>query len=197
MRAILLLLTTLALLWPAAAEAAVRIDFRSRDTDSRFPHAFVVLTGVIDATGKAVDDNYGFTLLETINVSILLRPADGQIHSVRPTDIPNSNLHFSLTLSDEEYQKVVDMVMVWRRLPQPSYRLHQRNCVTFVQAMATLLGLDASMRSGLDLKPHSFLDSVRDRNRDLILARGGAVGPISPPVTIAAAAAGATPQPAN
>ena len=175
MRPILQLLAVLVLLWPSEAFAAVRMDFRSRDSDSRFPHAFIVLTGVVDATGEKVSANYGFTLKETINVTILAVPADGQIHAVRDADIPKSNLHFSLILSDGEYAQVMAKVEEWRNLPQPSYRLRERNCVTFVSEMAALLGLDGSMVRGLELKPHGFLDSVRDRNAERILARGGEV----------------------
>jgi hypothetical protein len=205
-RLILRLLIVLAVLWPAEVLAAVRIDFRSRDSDSRFPHAFVVLTGTVDATGEKVHGNYGFTLLETINITVLAVPAGGQIHAVRDADIPNSNLHFSLILSDEEYAKVVAMVAEWRNLPQPSYRLRERNCVTFVAQMATLLGLDGSMVAGLELKPHGFLDSVRDRNTQRILTRGGQVFETTPaarrtrvakaamPVDVAAAPAAAAGQ---
>lgn len=180
MRLIIPILFVLALLWPAEALAAVRIDFRSRDSDSRFPHAFVVVTGIVDSTGEKVHANYGFTLLETINITVLAVPAAGQIHAVRDTDISTSNLHFSLILSDEEYAKVTAMVEAWRNLPQPSYRLRERNCVTFVADMATLLGLDGSMVAGLELKPHGFLDSVRDRNAERILARGGQVFETTP-----------------
>lgn len=188
MRLVLQLIVVLALLWPAEALAAVRIDFRSRDSDSRFPHAFVVLTGTVDSTGEKVHANYGFTLLETINITVLAVPADGQIHAVRDADIPNSNLHFSLILTDEEYARVMAKVEEWKALPQPSYRLRERNCVTFVADMATLLGLDGAMVRGLELKPHGFLDSVRDRNARLILARGGEVFETSPAVRRAMAA---------
>ena len=173
MRLILQLLAALALLWPAEALAAVRIDFHSRDSDRRFPHAFIVLTGAVDSTGETVNANYGFTLKETISVTILAQPADGMMHAVRDSDIPNSNLHFSLMLTDEEYARVMSLVKEWEALPQPSYVLRERNCVTFVSHVATLLGLDGSIAAGLELKPHGFLDSVRDRNAQRILARGG------------------------
>jgi hypothetical protein len=181
-RLILQFLAVLALLWPVEALAAVRIDFRSRDSDSRFPHAFVVVTGTVDSTGEKVAANYGFTLSETINITILAVPAGGMIHAVRDADIFTSNLHFTLILTDQEYAKVIAMVEEWRNLPQPSYRLRERNCVTFVAQVATLLGLDGSMVAGLELKPHGFLDSVRDRNAARILARGGFVYETTPEV---------------
>ena len=140
----------------------------------------MVVTGTVDSTGEKVHANYGFTLLETINVTVLAVPAAGQIHAVRDADIPSSNLHFSLILTDEEYAKVMAMVETWKTLPQPSYRLRERNCVTFVAHAATLLGLDGSMVRGLELKPHGFLDSVRDRNAERILARGGFVYETTP-----------------
>jgi len=174
-RLILQCLAALAVLWPVDALAAVRIDFRSRDSDTRFPHAFVVVTGVLESTGEKVHANYGFTLKETINITILAVPAEGEIHAVRDADIPASNLHFSLILTDEEYARVLAKVEEWRTRPQPSYRLREANCVTFVAEVASALGLDGSMVRGLELKPHGFLDSVRDRNATRILARGGEV----------------------
>ena len=43
------------------ASAAVEIAFHSRELGGSFPHAFVRMTGTVDATGEPVDLAYGFT----------------------------------------------------------------------------------------------------------------------------------------
>lgn len=180
MRLILQLLAVLALLWPAEALAAVRIEFRSRDSDTRFPHAFVVLSGTVDATGEAVDASYGFTPIGVLTPAILTTPAVGHVKGVKAEDIARSNLHFAFAVSDEEYGRVLAVVEEWRTLPQPSYRLRGRNCLDFVAAVAFALNLDASMVKGLEWKPRGFLNTVGARNADRIAARGGqafAAGP--------------------
>jgi len=178
-RLILQWLAVLVLLWPAEALGAVRIDFHSRDYDRRFPHAFVVLTGTVDATGEAVDASYGFTPIGQISPAILAGPAEGHVNPITAADIAKANLHFSIVLTDEEYARVMARVAEWKALPQPSYRLRERNCITFVADIAAVLGLDAAMVKGLEWKPHGFLDSVRDRNARAILARGGEVFAVS------------------
>ena len=54
-----LLLLCAGLTNPARAE--VIVSFYSHDFGDRFPHAFVVLRGKIDATDEVIDDKYGFT----------------------------------------------------------------------------------------------------------------------------------------
>lgn len=197
MRLILQCLAVLVLLWPGGAVAAVRIDFQSRDYDRRFPHAFVVLTGTLDATGEAVDASYGFTPIGQLSPAILAGPAVGHVLPIKAPDIAKSSLHFSMVLTDAEYARVTATVAAWKAMPQPSYRLRERNCIHFVADVAAALGLDAAMVRGLELKPHGFLDSVRDRNAELIRARGGEVFPVSRGARRAVTAQAAPSQPAT
>ena len=111
--------------------------------------------------------------------AILAAPAEGHVNPIKAADIAGGSLHFSMVLSDAEYAAVMAKVAEWKALPQPSYRLRERNCIHFVADIAAVLGLDAAMVRGLELKPHGFLDSVRDRNAQLIRARGGEVFPVS------------------
>jgi len=191
MRILALALAALTLLWPSLADAAVRIDFRSRDTDTRVPHGFVTVSGTLDATGEEVKGSYGWTLGVPISPIVLTTPVEGLVYSVKDKDIAKSNLHFSLVLTDAEYESVLALIKEWEALPQPSYRLFSRNCVTFLSALATRLGLEAAIPSGLELKPHSFLDSVLERNRPLIVARAPSEAPAT---TTAAAEAAPAPQ---
>lgn len=151
------------LFWAAPAPAAVEINFHSKDFGVTFPHAFIVLSGTVDETGEPVDANYGFTVRHLIGPSILFGRVQGTIESVDSGFVEHSNRHFAMTLTDEQYRAVMALVERWRTLPQPSYSLDRRNCVTFVAEVASLLGLEAETR-GLMRRPRAFLDRVRERN---------------------------------
>lgn len=153
--------------WPAAA--AVEIRFHSKDFGATFPHAFIVLEGTLDATGERIEANYGFTVRHLIGPSILFGPVQGEVISEGRAYIEGSNLHFSIALTDDQYRAVMSVVEHWRALPQPSYRLDRRNCVSFVAEIARTLGLEADP-SGLMRRPRAFLDRVADRNRTLLAA---------------------------
>lgn len=176
MRNLLRLFVLLLLMAPAPALAAVEIAFYSKDADVRFPHAFIVVRGTVDSTGEVVDEDYGFTA-EQVSPAVLWGPIRGEIISNHPGRyIAASNRHFAFVLSDAEYFMVMDLVERWRALPQPSYRLDDRNCLFFVAEAAALLGLEATPPPDLVRKPNSFLTWVARRNRDLIARRqAGAV----------------------
>lgn len=156
---------------PTAAPAAVEIVFKSRAFGETFPHAFVVLSGTIDATGERVETNYGFTVRHLIGPSVLLGPVQGHVIREPREQAANGRPHFSLTLSDEEYHRVMTLVARWRALPQPSYELNRRNCVTFVAEIAATLGLDAVPDRSTQTRPQAFLERVRQTNAAVIAAR--------------------------
>ena len=156
-------------LWIAPAQAAVEISFHSKDLGTSFPHAFIVLTGTVDATGEPVNANYGFTVRNAVGPSVLLGRVRGVVDSVGPNYIEHSNRHFSMVLTDDQFQQLLALVERWHRLPQPSYSLDRRNCVTFVAEVAVLLGLEADTH-GLMRRPRAFLDRVRERNAPRIAA---------------------------
>ena len=159
----LLALLALFRAWAAPAHGAVEIEFHSKDFGVSFPHAFIVLTGTVDATGEAVDANYGFTVRHLIGPSVLFGRVQGVVESVGRDYVEHSNHHFSMRLTDEQYAQVMALVEHWRSLPQPSYSLDRNNCVSFVAEVAALLGLEADPH-GLMRRPKAFLDRVRERN---------------------------------
>ena len=171
MRALILALF-LALV-PAAARAAVEVAFYSRDAEVDFPHAFVTLKGTLDATGEAVDANFGFTPRH-ISPAVLMGSVGGKVVSVDAAYIALSNRHFAVVLSDDQYRAVMAQVEAWRNRPQPNYNLNRRNCVNFVAELAAAAGIDGSPEPGLMKKPKSFLNLLRDRNAPVIAARAGA-----------------------
>ena len=114
-------------------------------------------------TGAGSDTNYGFTAAR-VSPAILAGPVKGKIQTVDPHYVSRSKLHFSLTLTDEQYRAVLAVVEKWRAAPQPSYRLNSSNCVHFVAEVAQALGLDAPPDPKLMKKPNSFLENVTREN---------------------------------
>ncbi len=171
-RSSLFMLLVLLLMRAAPAAAAVEISFHSKDFGTSFPHAFIVLTGTVDATGEPVNANYGFTVRNLVGPSVLLGRVRGVVDHVGPDYIAHSNRHFSMVLTDDQFRQLLALVERWHQLPQPSYSLDRRNCVTFVAEVALLLGLEADTR-GLMRRPRAFLDRVRDRNAERIAAAAG------------------------
>jgi hypothetical protein len=162
-----LLLVILLLGWSVPASAAVEIHFYSKDLAKSFPHGFVRLTGTVEPTGQPIDVNYGFTPVR-LAPSILMGPVKGKIQTVSARYVARSVRHFSLQLDDAQYRTVMAVVEQWRTLPQPSYRLESRNCVSFVAAMAEALGLKAPVVPHLMKKPKSYLQKVTADNQLLI-----------------------------
>jgi hypothetical protein len=157
------------------AQAAVEISFHSKDLGATFPHAFIALEGTLDSTGEPVSGNYGFTVRHLLGPSVLFGPVQGTMISESAAYVAGSNHHFTLVLTDEQYRAVMALVERWRALPQPSYSLSRRNCITFVAEVAALLGLSADT-SGLMRRPRAFLDRVARQNSAAIAAFARSAG---------------------
>ncbi len=161
------LLLAFLLLWGAPAAAAVQIAFYSRELGgNNFPHAFVQLSGTVDATGERVDTSYGFTA-HTVTPAVLFGSVRGEVVVEGEGYISRSNRQFALTLTDEQYRTVMAVVERWRALPQPSFNRHRSNCVLFVSAIAQALGLQVDNSQRLVSRPRSFLLRVRELNPQL------------------------------
>ena len=171
MRALLALLLVFG--WALPAGAAVRLDFYSRHQARHFPHAFVVLQGALDDTGEPVDANYGFTPYG-IGPALLLGPVRGKVVSADADYVTKGTRWLSLELTDAEYRRVAAVVEEWRTRPQPSYHLDERNCVTFVAALAAAAGLEPPADRALMKKPAAFLQALKLRNQPLLDVRGDA-----------------------
>lgn len=150
------LIALIAGFYAPAASAEVLATFYSRDLGGYFPHAFVRLQGTVDSTGEKVDTNYGFTAVN-ITPAILTGSVKGTVETHNAKYVSGSNAHFTLRLSDAEYAKFMSMVEKWRKLPQKSYNLNNRNCVHFAMEAAALLGLQVNRKSKFFKKPKSFI----------------------------------------
>ena len=150
----------------APAVASVEIAFYSRELGRNiFPHAFVTLRGSVDATGEQVDTIYGFTA-KSITPAILLGSVAGEVVESE-NQVERSDRQFALTLSDERYRAVIDVVERWRSRPQPSYDMNRRNCVHFVAELAEAAGLRVERVQRLMKRPRSFLQHVRELNPEV------------------------------
>jgi hypothetical protein len=166
LRLILLSLFLLCAGLTAPARAEVVVSFYSHDFGDRFPHAFIVLKGQVDATGEQVDTNYGFTAT-SVSPAILLGSVKGEVQTSKPDYIAKSDRQFDVTIDDATYARLIAKVAEWRDREQPSYSLNKRNCVHFVMELAEVVGLTVDRKSKLFKKPKSFLIEVKGLNPGL------------------------------
>ncbi len=150
----------------APARAEVVVSFYSHDFGDRFPHSFIVLKGRLDATGEAIDANYGFTAV-TVSPAILWGSVKGKVESSKPDYIEKSDRQFDVRVDDATYRRLMAKVAEWRDREQPSYSLNKRNCVHFVMELAEIAGLRVNRNSKLFKKPKSFLIEVKGLNPGL------------------------------
>jgi hypothetical protein len=164
------LLAALLLFIAAPAAAAVTITFYSHELGSSFPHAFVTIAGAPDRGGPAVSVDFGFSA-KTISPAILWGRVSGEVISDHGAAyIRGSDRHFSLLLSDGEYDRVMATIARWRAAPQPSYDLGTHNCVHFVADLARSLGMAADTPKNLMKKPRSYLEHLTAENRPWLAA---------------------------
>lgn len=170
-------LLAIAALWLFAlgaspAFASVTITFYSKELGASFPHAFVTMSGTLDRTGERIDKDYGFTA-KAVTPAILMGRVGGEVISDHGANyIKSSDKHFSLVLTDSQYDGVMATIERWRTWKQPSYDLGTHNCIHFVAELAASLGMESAVPKNLTRKPRSFLLYLTARNRPWLVARG-------------------------
>jgi hypothetical protein len=169
----------LAILWLAFAAvpsfAAVQITFYTKELGGSFPHTFVILEGTPDRGGARIDEDYGFSA-KAISPAILWGRVGGKVISDHSKSyVAGSDKHFTVTLTDPEYDNVIATVARWRAAKQPSYDLDTANCIHFVGDVASAIGMDGAPRKGLMRRPRSFIEAVTFANRDWLTARGAVI----------------------
>lgn len=163
LRLILLSLMLLCAGLAAPVRAEVVVSFYSHDFGDRFPHAFIVMKGKVDATGEVVEANYGFTAT-SVSPAILFGSVKGEVQVSKPDYIASSDRQFNVSIDDATYARVMAKVAEWRDREQPSYSLSKRNCVHFVMELAEVVGLKVNRQSKFFKKPKSFLIEVKGLN---------------------------------
>ena len=181
-----LALALLCATFAAPAFASVEISFYSRELGTNFPHAFVVLKGTVDATGEQVDTNFGFTA-HSVTPALLFGAVRGEVEVVESGYVARSDRKFAVTLTDDQYRRVLAVAEEWRNAPQPSYQLRRHSCVHFVSAIAAAIGLRVDNEQRLMNRPRSFLERVVALNPQLASAAA--------PAQAAQTAQGAVPAP--
>ncbi|MGA9583165.1 MAG: hypothetical protein WBR13_14485 [Allosphingosinicella sp.] len=150
--------------------AAVSITFYSKELGASFPHAFVVLEGTLDRGGPRIEEDYGFTA-KAISPAILWGKVAGKVDTDHSAGyIRGSDRHFTVTITDSEYDEVIATVERWRAARQPNYDLDKHNCVHFVAELAAAIGMIPDTRK-LMKKPRSFLETLTARNRAWLTGR--------------------------
>lgn len=163
LRKLLLLLAALA---AAPASAQVQVTFYSRDFGEVFPHTYFATQGTL-SDGRAVPaTNYGFTA-KSVTPAILLGSVVGEVIAMNDTYVRKSNRHFTLTLDDAAYRRLMAVVEDWRKRPGKSYNLNRANCVHFVRDALQTLGLKTNPKTDFFGKPKSFLNEVEALNPGL------------------------------
>jgi hypothetical protein len=159
--------------------AAVSITFYSKELGESFPHAFVILEGTPDRGGARIEEDYGFTA-KTLSPAILWGKVGGEVVTDNSVNyVKGSDRHFTLALTDPEYDKVMATIARWRAAKQPSYDLDRHNCVHFVADLAVAAGMTADT-SKLMKKPRSFLENLTARNHAWLTGRGAVLYRLAP-----------------
>ena len=168
-RFVAVLLALVAFAWSGAAWAEVRIHFHSFDGSvlwGRYPHTFIVLEGTLEATGEEVNENYGFSARK-VTPAILTGPVEHMVLAETEKNVKNTNRHFTLTITDRQYRRIVAEVSAWQNAPGKYYDLETRNCIHFVGRMAEILGLEVDYPSDMLRRPKSWLNHVTRLNPQL------------------------------
>lgn len=155
--------------WSGPAFAAVQVHFQSFGGSifsGRYPHAFVVFDGTLDATGERVFENYGFSA-RSATPDVLLGPVAHMMYSENERYIRTTNRHFSITVSDATYQRMKAEVAAWRDAPGKYYDLDKRNCIHFVGRIAELGGLRVDYPQDMLRKPKTWLNHIAALNPQL------------------------------
>lgn len=148
--------------------AAVEIHFHSFNGSvfGRYPHTFIVLDGTLEADGRVIKENYGFSAKNT-TAAILSGWTEHMVYIEKDKYIRKTNRHFSITLTDEQYFQIVAEKEAWRTEPGERYSLGERNCIHFVGAMARVLGLKVEYPSNMLRRPKKWLNHITTLNPQL------------------------------
>lgn len=162
-------LAMLALLWGTAAYAEVQIHFHSFNGSvlwGRYPHTFIVLDGTLEASGKKVNESYGFTAKSVAGAAT----GGWTAHLVEGEEekyVRSTNRHFSISLTDEQYYEVIREVNRWATEPGKRYNLGERNCIHFVGRIASMLGLKVDYPQDMLRRPKKWLNHIAALNPQL------------------------------
>ncbi|MBX3594867.1 hypothetical protein [Sphingomonas sp.] len=146
------------------AQARVTITFWSYEHAGRFPHAFITMHGTLDRSGKPIKESYGFTP-KSVTPAMLIGNVAGKIDYTTKAYVDVGTPHFSVEISDAQYDAVTKMVREWDAKGGNTYSLNKRNCVHFSAEAMRLSGLRVVEDKKLMKKPRSFTQSIETLNK--------------------------------
>ncbi len=146
--------------------AEVQIHFHSFNGSvlfGRYPHTFIVLEGTLDSTGETIDENYGFSARRA-NTAVLNGPVEHMVLAESARTVRRTNRHFSMTITDAQYRRIISEVRAWQNAPGKYYDLETRNCIHFVGEMARILGLRVAYPEDMLRRPKRWLNHITTLN---------------------------------
>lgn len=166
------LLCALAALLPLPAAAAVMLSFHSFNGSyfgGRYPHAFIVLDGTLDANGQRIHENYGYSTSDGALSVMMGGLHPGIIQVEKEKYIAATNTHFTIRISDATYRAIIAEVNAWRDGPGVKrYNLDARNCLHFIARIAELVGLrGTAVPTSLIRRPKLYLNLLTRENPQL------------------------------
>ena len=120
MRRFAFLLSLLLALLPLPAAAKVVMSFHSFNGSyliGRYPHAFLALDGTLDADGRKVHENFGYSTSASALSVVAGGLHSGVIQVEKEKYLRSTNTHFTVTLSDAQYHAIVAEVAAWKDGP--------------------------------------------------------------------------------
>jgi len=157
------------LAWAIPAEAQVQVSFHSFSGSfltGRYPHAFVAFDGTLDDTGEHVHTNYGFSA-RSAGPSVLAGPVAHGMYTEKEKYVRSTNNHFTITVSDATYRRMIQEMAAWRDAPGKYYDLDHRNCIHFVGAIAQIAGLKVDYPPAMIRHPKEWLNHIAALNPQL------------------------------
>jgi hypothetical protein len=151
----------MALSIPGTAHAEVNVSFQSFNGSlffGRYPHTFVIFEGRL-ASGQIVSSNFGFSAAKA-TPAVLTGAVKHMVMTEEPKWIAKTNRHFTITVSDPVYFRMMDEVAAWRNAPGKYYHLDNRNCIHFVGAILQLAGVKVDYPKNLLRKPRGWLNHI-------------------------------------
>ncbi|MDI1282454.1 hypothetical protein [Brevundimonas sp.] len=149
------------------ATAAVTVTFYAHSGNKirggwlLFPHAYVTLTGTVDATGEVVDEAVGFTA-KFPGPQLLLFSGAGVVERPDALYLSEGRAYLTLRLSDAVYEAVMARIAHWSSPEGSTYSLWRRNCINFIADIARAAGL---MTADEDtLSPNGFMTGTAALN---------------------------------
>lgn len=168
-RLLTLLAALLSLSWTTPALADVQLSFHSFNGSlfvGRYPHTFISLTGELESNGTKINENYGFTA-KKVSTAILNGPVTHDISIEKPKYLKKTNIHFTVTISDAQYHRIVAEMKKWRDAPGKYYSLDSRNCIHFVGAVAQIVGIKVEYPKKMLRRPKKWLNHIAAMNPQL------------------------------